>query len=43
MRVDAGLLAHLQRLVVVFSILVPVSAHANDEAVQAPDLSLIHI
>ena len=43
MRVDAGLLARLQRLVVVFLILIPASAHANDEVVQAPDYEIAQI
>ena len=43
MRVDAGLLARLQRLVVVFSILIPAIAHANDEVVQAPDYEIAQI
>ena len=43
MRVDAGLLACLQRLLVVFSILMPASAHANDEVVQAPDYEISQI
>ena len=42
-RVDAGLLARLQRLVVFFSILIPASAHANEEVVQAPDYELAQI
>ena len=43
MRVDAGLLARLQRLVIVFSLLIPASAHANDEVVQAPDYEIAQI
>ena len=43
MRVDVGLLARLQRLVFVFSMLIPASAHANDEVVQAPDYEIAQI
>ena len=43
MRVDASLLACFQRLVVVFLILIPTSAHATDEMVQAPDYEIAQI
>ena len=43
MRVNASLLARLQRLVVVFLILIAASAHATDEVVQAPDYEIVQI
>ena len=43
MRVDAGLLARLQRLVVVFLILIPAIGHATDEVVRAPDYEIAQI
>ena len=43
MRVDAGLLARLQRLVVVFLILIAASAHATDEVIQGPDYEIAQI
>ena len=42
-RVDVSLLARLQRLVVVFLILLPTSAHAADEVMQAPDYAITQI
>ena len=38
-----GLLARLQRLIVLFPILILASAHANDEVAQAPDYELAQI
>ena len=43
MRVDPSLLARLQRLVVVFLILIPSSAHATDELMQVPDYAIAQI
>ena len=43
MRVDAGLFARLQRLVVVFLILIPAIAHATDVVVRAPDYEITQI
>ena len=43
MRVDSSLLARLQRLVVVFFIFIPISAHATDEVKQAPDYEIAQI
>ena len=42
-RVDAGLLARLQRLFVVFLVLIPAIAHATDEVVRAPDYEIAKI
>ena len=43
MGIDVRLLAQLQRLVVVFLILIPTSAHATDEVKRTPDYAIAQI